>query len=330
MKRATKFSFSPSWQVLLKDMEIDIPLAVKLAGLPLDILTREKPTLTSEQYFRFMEAISLAAPHKDVPLLVAKHLSTEAFDPACFASLCSKNFTQAVKRIANYKPLIGPMFLNIIEDSDRTKIEIHCYGVDDLPRDVALCELTFFTQLFRIATRHDIIPLHVTTPKLPKDTTAYQDYFGCSIEEANTVSLTFSAPDMAKPFATQNNQMWQYFEGQLNQRLENLNQDATTSQKVKGVLLEAIPSGDYSVDTVAMQLHMSKRTLQRKLSLEKANFKDILQEVRIELADHYLEKSTLPLGEISFLLGFHEANSFIRAYQHWKGVSPGSYREQHH
>nr|WP_248376767.1 helix-turn-helix domain-containing protein [Vibrio cyclitrophicus] len=43
-----------------------------------------------------------------------------------------------------------------------------------------------------------------------------------------------------------------------------------------------------------------------------------------------MEKSTLSLGDISFLLGFKEANSFIRAYSNWKGVSPGIYREQVH
>lgn len=57
---------------------------------------------------------------------------------------------------------------------------------------------------------------------------------------------------------------------------------------------------------------------------------DLISLVKGKLADHYLEKSTLSLGEISFLLGFKEANSFIRAYSNWKGVSPGIYREQVH
>ncbi|MCV3264817.1 helix-turn-helix domain-containing protein [Vibrio harveyi] len=52
--------------------------------------------------------------------------------------------------------------------------------------------------------------------------------------------------------------------------------------------------------------------------------------VRAELADHYLEKSQMSLAEISFLLGFQEVNSFIRAYSTWRGVSPGHYREQRH
>ena len=99
---------------------------------------------------------------------------------------------------------------------------------------------------------------------------------------------------------------------------------------MKAVLLEALPSGDSSIEGVAEKLAMSKRTLQRKLSSEKESFQVLLQNVRAELADHYLEKSQMSLGEISFLLGFQESNSFIRAYSSWKGVSPGHFREQCH
>ena len=64
---------------------------------------------------------------------------------------------------------------------------------------------------------------------------------------------------------------------------------------------------------------MSKRTLQRKLTSEAESFQSVLQSVRAELADHYLESSKMSLGEIAFLIGFRESNSFIRAYSTWKG-----------
>ena len=74
---------------------------------------------------------------------------------------------------------------------------------------------------------------------------------------------------------------------------------------------------------------MSKRTLQRKLNSEQSSFHHELQALRTDLAEHYLNHSQLSLGEISFLLGYREANSFIRAFTSWKGLSPGQYRERH-
>lgn len=81
-----------------------------------------------------------------------------------------------------------------------------------------------------------------------------------------------------------------------------------------------------SIEYVAKQLAMSKRTLQRKLSEENYNYQWVLKKVRQELADYYLQQTQLPIIEVSFLLGFQETNSFIRAYSSWTGTTPSQVR----
>ena len=49
-------------------------------------------------------------------------------------------------------------------------------------------------------------------------------------------------------------------------------------------------------------------------------------DLRKELAEHYLAKSSISSGEISFLLGFQDNNSFLRAFNAWTGSSPAAYR----
>jgi hypothetical protein len=44
-------------------------------------------------------------------------------------------------------------------------------------------------------------------------------------------------------------------------------------------------------------------------------FQELLSEVRHELAQHYLSRTDISAGEISWLLGFQESNSFIRAFK---------------
>ncbi|XXZ33163.1 helix-turn-helix domain-containing protein [Sorangium sp. So ce321] len=39
-----------------------------------------------------------------------------------------------------------------------------------------------------------------------------------------------------------------------------------------------------------------------------------------------LEKTSLPVAEISFLLGFSEPNSFYRAFRAWTGATPDEAR----
>ncbi len=77
---------------------------------------------------------------------------------------------------------------------------------------------------------------------------------------------------------------------------------------------------------MARQLAVSKRTMQRQLGEESTSFSDILNATRRRLAQHYLKSPSVTQGEIAYLLGFQEVNSFIRAFKDWTGITPGAYR----
>lgn len=331
MKRASKFVISPTWKLLLNDMEIDVNMVLAHARLPADLFNREHATLSPMEYFRIWEAIDKTAGNRQLPLLLAKHMTVESFDAPIFASICSANLNTALARLSKFKPLIGPMVLDIHQSDSETALTISCYGHQgQLPSSLSLTELVFFTQLSRLATRELIRPIEITLPELPQNIEDYEAYFGCKMKVGNKVSMRFNAEDANRPFMTQNAAMWDFFEAKLNQKLADLDSAANTVDRVRAVLLEALPSGESSIEYVAEKLAMSKRTLQRKLTAEAETYQSVLQSVRAELADHYLEKSSMSLGEISFLLGFNESNSFIRAYSSWKGISPGNYREMCH
>ncbi|MEM7443942.1 MAG: helix-turn-helix transcriptional regulator, partial [Pseudomonadota bacterium] len=73
---------------------------------------------------------------------------------------------------------------------------------------------------------------------------------------------------------------------------------------------------------VAGRLAISARTLQRRLSEEGTSFQQELNGIREELARHYLTNSHYSSAEISFLLGYDDPNSFIRAFHAWTGQTP--------
>ena len=115
------------------------------------------------------------------------------------------------------------------------------------------------------------------------------------------------------------------FEAGLRKRLPDLNGEASIAQRVRSTLLEMLPSGQSSIKEAARRLAMSKRSLQRLLSDESSSFKEILNATRKELAQHYLARSSISPGEISYLLGFQDSNSFIHSGG-WTGTTPGEYR----
>lgn len=223
------------------------------------------------------------------------------------------------------------MLLHVAIDHHRTSLEIEFYDVDDeVPESLAMTELVFFTQLARICTRTHVIPIEVCLTQLPTHLTKYEDFFGITLQKGDRVSIRFSRQDSERPFLTSNPTMWSFFEPHLRQNLTDLNENAPTHEKVKTILLESLPAGLSSIDDVAQRLALSKRTLQRLLEDEQTNFKTILDDTRQALAEHYLKQPSLSSGEISFLLGFQEVNSFSRAFKNWTGQTPNAYRHEYH
>ena len=122
--------------------------------------------------------------------------------------------------------------------------------------------------------------------------------------------------------------MWQFFEPELRKRLSDMEAESSYAHRVRSALFKLLPSGLSSIDDVANNLAVSKRTLQRYLSNEKTNFQKELNTTREKLARHYLSNSTYSGAEISFLLGFEDPNSFVRAFRTWTGETPEQVRAE--
>jgi AraC-like DNA-binding protein len=98
-------------------------------------------------------------------------------------------------------------------------------------------------------------------------------------------------------------------------------------QRVKGAIIDMLPSGGVSYEKVAQKLNMSTRTLQRKLQIGHSTYRTLLEEVRQEIAEGYIHDSTVNLMEIAFVLGYSEYSSFSRAYKRWTKISPSQIRK---
>ena len=122
--------------------------------------------------------------------------------------------------------------------------------------------------------------------------------------------------------------MWRFFEPELRKRLADIEAEASYASRVRSSLFELLPGGLSSIDDVAKNLAVSKRTLQRYLNDEKTSFQKELNKTRERLARHYLANSTYSGAEISFLLGFEDPNSFVRAFRSWTGDTPEKVRAE--
>jgi AraC-like DNA-binding protein len=327
MARSHSFAVNPGWQILLADLGIQPANVLRRAGLPEDLFGRAKAMLSTEEYFRLWEGIEAEAGDPALPLRIGAALSVETFDPPIFAALCSPDLNTALARLATYKRLVCPMALHVDIGSRATTLELEWLDASVRPpASLVGTEAVFFVQLARIATRTDVRPLKVWSPLALEPEADYATYFGVGVQRGKRPRISFQRADAERPFLTANEEMWKSFEPQLQKRLSELDESATTADRVHAALLELLPSGSTSIDMVARRLGTSSRTLQRRLSKERESFQAVLSKTREKLARHYLKTSNLTGAEISFLLGFEDPNSFFRAFHTWTGETPEQVR----
>ena len=252
MKRASKFTIPPNWKVLFNDLGLDVHEILAHAGLPQGLFEQPKVQLTPAQYFQIWHGIEAASHGTEMPLKLAEVLSFESCDVPIYAAMCSDNLNAALVRLRDYKPLIGPMILDIEKDNTATQLTFGCYGYEgELPKTLNLTEMVFMTQLARMATRTHVQPLMVVLPDLPKQLAAYETYFGCEIQQGDLAQICFRATDANAPFLTQNQAMLNMFDNELKQRLEAQQAENTTLDRVSTVLVGSLPQGESSIEYVA-------------------------------------------------------------------------------
>ena len=320
------FLIDKNYGTYLSGMGFSMDEVLKKAMLPEDLLARQTPSLTAEEYFRFMGAIDALSPDEQTLIRLAASEGIEAFSPPIFAAYCSRNALVCLKRLAQYKPLIGALLYQVEETETEVSVEILSGNEElELPEILVGIEFVFLVGLIRKATKETITPLSVTA-KQPMKNSAYADFIGKAITVGDKNRLVFSKEDALVPFISRNESMWEFFEPELKRRLSMMETDDSCAARVRSALMELLPSGECTIDDVAKKLGYSKRSLQRKLQEEDTNFQKQLNHTRELLARTYLANTDMTTEDIAFLLGYQESGSFLRAFTVWTGQTVNEYR----
>ena len=137
--------------------------------------------------------------------------------------------------------------------------------------------------------------------------------------------LFLPAQVLDTPVRTANRSEHVVFHQQCEEMLRGLNSVEKTTAAVRQLLIQS--AGDFlDIVQVAERLHVSERTLRRRLEAESTSFRATFEEVRDLLAREYLAETELTVAEIAHLLDYAETVNFRRAFVRWNNVTPSEYR----
>lgn len=97
---------------------------------------------------------------------------------------------------------------------------------------------------------------------------------------------------------------------------------------VRNELLQMAKNGKFpSVEDFAEQIHITPRTLARRLASENISYKNLANEAWLKLARELLSTTPLSIDQIAHRTGFINGNSFSRAFKSLTGDTPLHWRQ---
>ena len=246
-----------------------------------------------------------------------------------YAWLASSTLRTALGRLERYIRIIGERAhywleadkrgLRIVFDPRRKVAQIEALGTDYM--------FSVLMDMCRLNAGASLRPLEVTLRRArPADASPWLSFYGCRVHFDDVRnSILLSTRDADAPLSSANRQIAGTLDAMLVKQLSELDR-SNVAARCKAVVLERLAAGESPDVDMAKVLHMSRRTLQRKLAEADLTYQKLVDETRRELALRYIEDSTRSITEITFLLGFSGQSAFTRAFRRWTGKSPTDFR----
>jgi AraC-like DNA-binding protein len=265
-------------------------------------------------------------------LRAGKRINITHFGMYGYALLSSPTPRDAIEFALKYRPLTAPLIGLAFHEKDGVPIwefsDVLALGTDS-PLFRFILEFQLGTQL---SLHGDIlgdtaIPLEIrVTYPAPGHVASYEQLLGCHVHFGQAVNeVRFNNNWLERKLAYANPITASLVRETCDQLLAELRTASGLASKVSAMLL-AQPGRFPDIEALAAQLHMTPRTIRRKLQMQGTSYQKISADVRKQLAIDYLRKTHMSNDDIAAALGFSDAANFRLAFKRWTGKTPSDYR----
>ncbi|MDX1693010.1 MAG: AraC family transcriptional regulator ligand-binding domain-containing protein [Ketobacteraceae bacterium] len=302
------------------------------SGLPINsIMTARDDRISLDHFCKVLQQMEQHSEDPDIGLVLGQFM-----EPACFTVLghlvmASDTVGEALAYVARLQPLV----IDCADSECRTgedTVDFFWNPVISLPVEKPLVDLILS------ATRHfGIWATGIADPFVsvsfrypsPQNSLRYESIFGTRglfSQSVNGFSIPKSWYD--RPIKSANHDVKPLIYSKAEQLLKSIQSTDSVIQRLPLVLEKLLPEGTATIEMAAAGMHVSVRTLQRHLQEANTSFSEILQQVRLDKANHLLQHTDLTLTEIAMQMGYREQSSFSSAYKNWAGCPPGQVRRR--
>lgn len=264
-------------------------------------------------------------------LRAGERIEAGDYDMLEFASRSCNSLGEAILCICRYQLLLhGGLAARLVDEPGTAAWQWRVVdGVEQLPAANDFALLSAWSVMRRYAGElGDLQEVHFLHAAPPYRDAYARTFAGATLKFGMPQNgLVFPPAWLAAPLSHAHLGMHAAYDLRARAAMDQLMRGEGVAGRVRRVLVGRLRAGDFGVEAVARSLALSVTTLRRRLSEEGTSHRELLDEVRRELAETYLADLSIAIGEVAFLLGFAHVTAFYRAFQRWfSGSTPKAFR----
>ena len=313
MKRAAVLAH---YDEVARKLGINPQPLLRKVGLTRQMLSVPTHMIPMDSTVALLDLTVQASGCDTVGLMMAEARALSDFGPISLLLIQQPSVRAALATIAQYRHVLNESLGLYVEDAGkhtliREEIVTNYPGNATQSSELAVGVLMV---LFRAILGPQWRPqaAHFTR-SAPEDAAIYKRLFKCPLQFASDFNgLVCHTADMDRPNAQADPALAAFAQSFMD-ALPRPGARSVVHDVRRSVYL-LLPMGRASLAQVASGFGMNERTLQRQLDRAGVSFSTLLNEVRCELAQRYLEHTDHPVGRVAELLGYANLSSFTRWY----------------
>ena len=285
---------------------------------------------TPPTIYELIETAVKMSGDQELAFRIGHSLDVTEYGTYGFAIMSSINLRRSLELFLRY----GPTFIDGVHWSrtqyeDGLIVRLHQEtGTDYQKRLVTELIFSNMHSFCRslVAQPLDGISVHFNYPK-PAYAAAYKNHWPIPMEFDQEYSqIVLPKRWLDQRIRTGNPTTNVLFTQQCEEILQGMSNVKEISANVRRLLI--LSAGEFlNIKEVSEQLHITERTLRRRLSTEGTDFRTLFDSIRNTLAQKYLNNTSLSVAEIAHLLDYAETTNFHRAFKRLNEMTPSEYRD---
>lgn len=311
----------------------DPTVALKHCGMTVDDLKNPNIRMSLAGYADFYNMIATEVDDEGFDLFSAP-LRSGTFEFLTRSAIGASDLRQALERVSRFLRLVLPdLSIVVREEGRQALLEIfetkHSLHVGNDPRRVFAHE--WLLRLIH-ALSCWLIDRNINLDQVsfPYSSPYHSDdylliYTANSVFDAERMTARFDRTILQSPIRRTEHDLPDFLQGAPGRIAMLYRRDRKIVRQVRDVIATSLPAS-LTLEEIAGRLHVSTRSLQRRLSEEKSSLRQIKDSVRREKAFMRLERTRDPISLIAADLGYSDSTAFYRAFHSWAEQSPKEFR----